>query len=76
MLGVDPEAAVHRACEKAIGRFRHMEALAARMGKTLENMSLSEMEELHQKARQEREGKTPSYDKMNYFRELEDKQKH
>ena len=73
ILGVDPEAAVHRACEKAIGRFQHMEALAAGMGKNLENMSLSEMEDLHQKARQEREGKTPSYDKMNYFRELEEK---
>ena len=75
MLGVDPEAAVHRACEKAIGRFRHMETLAAGMGKNLECMSLSEMEALHQMARQEREGKAPSYDKMNYFRELENKQK-
>ena len=73
ILGVDPESAVHRACEKAIGRFQHMEKLAAEMGSSLEQMSLSEMEALHQKARQEREGKVPSYEKMNYFQELEHK---
>lgn len=69
MLGVDPEVAVHRACEKAIGRFRFMEAAAQKQGTTLERLNLVEMEELHQKARCELEGKEPVYDKMEQFKE-------
>lgn len=71
MLGVDPEYAVHRACDKAISRFTFMEACAARQGKRLENLTLAEMELLHQQARQDMEGKTPVYDKLEYFRGLD-----
>ena len=67
MLGFDPEAAVHQACEKAIGRFRFMEQEAAKRNKRLEDMSLSEMEELHQFARRDLEGKEPVFDKMLEF---------
>ena len=71
ILGVDPEAAVHRACEKAIGRFRYMEQQAAKHNTTLEQMSLAEMEGLHQQARQDLEGKEPVFDKMQEFQEMQ-----
>lgn len=73
MLGVDPEAAVHQACEKAIRRFTFMDRQASKLGKRLEEMSLSEMELLHQQARQEQEGKEPVYEKLDYFRTFENK---
>jgi tetrapyrrole methylase family protein/MazG family protein len=59
--GVDPEAAAHAACEKFIRRFRYVEDAAAQEGKELESMTLREMEELYQRARQELEGKTPQF---------------
>lgn len=71
MCGVDPEMAVHRACGKCISRFSYMEQAAAKQGKNLEEMSLSEMEALHQQARHDLEGKTPVYEKMEYFHSLE-----
>ena len=71
MLGVDPEAAVHQACEKAIRRFTFMEDEARRQGKRFEDLTLSEMEMMHQKARQDLEGKEPVYDKMDYFRSFD-----
>ncbi len=55
--GVDPEKALHRACEKSISRFRYMEEKAAAEGKNLEEMKLSDMEKLYQNARAEIEGK-------------------
>lgn len=55
--GVDPEKALHRACEKAINRFRYMEEKAASDGKKLEEMPLAEMEKYYQSARWEIEGK-------------------
>lgn len=55
--GVDPEKALHRACEKAINRFRYMEQKAADEGKKLEDMPLADMEKLYQSARAEIEGK-------------------
>lgn len=55
--GVDAEKALHRACEKAISRFRFMEERAAQQGRSLEEMSLAEMEKLYQLARYEKEGK-------------------
>lgn len=69
MLGVDPEFAVHRACEKAISRFRFMETAALKQGTTLDRLNLVEMEELHQKARSELEGKEPVYNKIEQFKE-------
>lgn len=72
MLGVDPEYAVHRACEKAIRRFTFMEKQASLQGKRIEDLTLFDMEILHQQARQEQEGKTPVYDKLDYFRSVND----
>lgn len=73
MLGVDPEMAVHRACEKAIGRISFMEQQALKDGHQLRDLSLDEMEQLHQQARQTLEGKTPVYDKLDYFRSFNTK---
>lgn len=58
-LGVDPEQAAHKACEKFIRRFRFLEQAALKEGKTLESMSLDEMEEIYQQARVQLEGKEP-----------------
>lgn len=55
--GVDPEAALHKSCEKFINRFRFVEEKAAEAGKNLEDMSLDEMEVYYQQARHELEGK-------------------
>jgi len=71
MLGVDPESAVHRACEKAIRRFTFMEEQAALQGKRMDELTLFDMEILHQQARQEQEGKTPVFDKLDYFKACE-----
>ena len=60
-LGVDPEVALHRACEKSIGRIRFMEKKAAEDGRKLEEMTLSEMEKLYQSAREEIEGKEKQF---------------
>ncbi len=57
--GVDPEAALHQACEKFIRRFRFMEEAVSAAGRDLEHMSLEEMEHYYQQARQELEGKEP-----------------
>ncbi len=73
ILGVDPEAAVHQACEKAIRRFTFMEMQATKLGKSFDQLSLSEMELLHQQARCEQEGKEPVYDKLEYFRSFDKK---
>ncbi len=43
---VDPEAALHRASDKFISRFSQVEALARRQGRSLEEMSLSELDKL------------------------------
>ncbi len=59
--GVDPEKALHRACEKSINRFRFMEEKAAVEGLSLEQMSLSDMEILYQTAREEIEGKEKQF---------------
>lgn len=73
MCGIDPEFAVHRACEKSMRRFAFIEQEANRQGKCMEDMTLGELEALHQQARQTLEGKTPVYDKMEYFNSLETK---
>ncbi len=48
---VDPEAALNRACEKFIRRFRYIEQEASKQGRELSEMTLSEMEELYTKAK-------------------------
>ena len=48
-----------------------MEKAAAKQGKQLEELPLSEMEELLQQARQTLEGKEPDRTMQAYFRSLE-----
>jgi hypothetical protein len=49
--GVDPEAALHKSCEKFIGRFGYMEAEAAKSGRELSGMSFEEMDGLYNAAK-------------------------
>ncbi len=48
-LGLDSELALHAACEKFIGRFRRMEALA---GHPVEGLELPQLEELWRRAKE------------------------
>ena len=50
---VDPEAALHRANAKFERRFRRIEALLARQGRTLHESSLEEMDALWDQAKHE-----------------------
>lgn len=54
---IDPEAAMQKACEKFIRRFRYLEEGAAAKGRPLSDLSLGEMEDIYQMARHELEGK-------------------
>lgn len=47
----DPEKALHRACEKAIRRFRYMEEIAMDKGEAMEEMGLQKMLEIYQFAK-------------------------
>ncbi|WP_456342647.1 nucleoside triphosphate pyrophosphohydrolase [Thermovibrio sp.] len=55
-LGVHPEIALRKANEKFEKRFRYMEKRAKETGKELKEMSLEEMEELWQEAKEREEG--------------------
>jgi len=55
--GVDPETALHKACDKSIRRFRSMEEKVIAEGKKLEDMSVTEMEKYYQLIRAQNEGK-------------------
>lgn len=50
-VGVDPEAALHRSCEKFIRRFDYIETQARLAGRDLKDMSLDEMEELYRQCK-------------------------
>ena len=50
-LKIDSESALKRANRKFKSRFQHMEAEVARAGKTMEEISLEEMEKLWQQAK-------------------------
>ncbi|MGI6498467.1 MAG: nucleoside triphosphate pyrophosphohydrolase [Oscillospiraceae bacterium] len=50
-LKIDPEEALGQACDKFISRFQDMEEAARTSGKTLEGMSLSEMDVLWERAK-------------------------
>ena len=52
LYGVDPENALERTNKKFIARFQHIEKRAAEMGRSLGDMTLNEMEELWQEAKQ------------------------
>ena len=51
---VDPETAVHRACEKFIRRFSLVETAAVEAGKRLSSLSFEEMDALYQAAKQQK----------------------
>jgi len=48
----DPEEALHSACEKFIRRFKYIECEAEKMGRALNDMTLTEMDELYTKAKE------------------------
>jgi len=50
-MGVDPEKAINRTCDKFISRFSVVEELAAESGRDLKAMSLEEMDALWDKAK-------------------------
>lgn len=56
---LDAEECMHAACAKFIRRFRYLEEHAAAKGMKLEDMTLSQMEEIYQQARHDLEGKEP-----------------
>lgn len=56
LTGIDPEEALHGACEKFIRRFRYMEDAAGSRGTALCDMSLDEMEALYQEGKKRLEG--------------------
>lgn len=51
LYGVDPETALERTNKKFMTRFAHIEQEAAKMGKTVGDMTLDEMEALWQEAK-------------------------
>ncbi len=53
-LQVDPEDALSGAIDKFITRFNYIERIASEKGKTLENMSLEEMDEFWDQAKKRR----------------------
>ena len=50
-LGVNPEEALRKTISKFINRFRHIEESAANAGRSLNDMTLDEMEQLWQEAK-------------------------
>ena len=61
MLGVDPECALHAACEKFIRRFDFLERELEQRGKTIREVSITELETLYQDARACLEGKEKQF---------------
>lgn len=60
-FGIDPEKALHAACEKFIRRFAFMEQKSEEKGKNIRNMSIFELESLYQEARKCLEGKDAQF---------------
>lgn len=50
-VGLDPETALHKSCEKFIRRFEYIENEAAAQGKNLKSMTLEDMEALYQQGK-------------------------
>lgn len=57
LLGIDPEVALNRANNKFIGRFSIMEEMAVAQGDSLSDMSLAEMDEVWERAKEARRSK-------------------
>ena len=51
LLGIDPEEALGRSSDKFTSRFTFMEQAASAMGRSLTDMTLDEMEELYEQAK-------------------------
>ena len=43
--GIDPEEALHNACEKFLRRFRHVEQAAQQTGQAMDELPLATLEE-------------------------------
>lgn len=56
LYGINPENALERTNRKFITRFNYLEKRAKEMGKTLKEMSLSEMDEIWEEAKQQSKG--------------------
>lgn len=50
-MGVDPEAALGKSCDKFTSRFSYVESESAKQGKILSEMTLEEMESLYQEGK-------------------------
>ncbi len=57
LLAIDPEEALNSTSEKFAARFRRLEEAAAAQGKSLEQMTLPEMDTLYEAAKKELENK-------------------
>ena len=51
-MDADPEGALHGATDKFIARFRRVEEQAAQAGRSLEGMSLEELDRLWERAKE------------------------
>ena len=49
-MGIDPEVALGKSCDKFISRFEYVESESKEEGKLLTEMTLSQMDELYEKA--------------------------
>ena len=61
MQGVDPEAALHAACDKFLRRFAYMEQKCAENGENIRKLSISDLEKRYQEARNCLEGKEKQF---------------
>lgn len=52
-LKINPEVALHRACDKFIERFEKLEEEVRRMGKTIEDMSIEELDRIWENIKEE-----------------------
>ncbi len=53
-LDIDPETALHKSCDKFIGRFDYVETEAQKNGKELKDMSLEELDALYNAGKQKK----------------------
>lgn len=51
-LGIDPEEALHEATDRMVSRFQYIEKKAKKLGKSLEEMHLEEMDKYWEEAKQ------------------------
>ena len=54
----DPEAALHRACDKFTARFARVEELARERGQEMDTLSLAELDKLWEQAKRDLKAET------------------